>query len=96
MNSNIKEALLTQGKEVTVNLKVINKNLAEDLLCTMYDKNKDKFGVEIVSWGFYDIQKAQAIRIKLMSKTTHKYQADISNIETMTDSRLLEMHSDLI
>ena len=91
-NSDIKEALLTVGKEVTVNLTVLDKDIAEEILCTMYDQYKDKYGVEVQSWGFYDIQKAQKLRLKMIEKEFSKHAMNISNIMTMTDLRILELN----
>lgn len=89
-DTNIKDSLLEVGKEVTVNLKVLDKDIAEEILCTMYDQNKDKYGVEVQSWGFYDIQKAQKLRLEMIEKEFTKYAMNISNIMTMTDLRIIE------
>ena len=58
------EEMTKVGKEITINIKIVDSDLASKLLATMYGKNIEELGVEVTSWGFSDITKAERERLE--------------------------------
>jgi len=78
------------GKEITISIEIVNSEKAQELLGTMYDKNIDKFGVAVKSWGFWNQVKANEIRLEKLNQELSRHQCDMQNILAMTDMELLE------
>lgn len=88
------DTVTQEGKIISVNLEIINSSKAKDLLATMYDKNFDTLGVKVHSWGFWDILKANKIRMHLINEENSRHQTEISSIMCLRDLDLLEHYSE--
>lgn len=84
------EAITAEGKEITINIKIKDPKKAAELLWTMYGKNVDKYGVEVQSWGFWDIKKAQEIRIASMVTEIERHRQAMKDLTGKYDQDLLE------
>lgn len=98
MNDGAKEymdAVTQEGKIISVNLEIINSSKAQDLLATMYDKNLDTLGVRVHEWGFWNILKANKIRMQLINEENSRHQTEMSSILCLRDLDLLEHYNDI-
>ncbi len=84
------DALTEEGKEITVNIKIEDPEKAADLMDTMHNRNINYFGVSVQSWGFWDIKKAQELRIKAMSDEVARHQEAMFNLVNKRDQQYLE------
>lgn len=83
------EAVTAEDREITINIKICDSEKAKDLLGTMYDKNIDQFGVAVQSWGFWDIQKANKLRIESINAEIERHQQIIRDLMYKTDQEYL-------
>ena len=84
------DAITSEGRVISINIKICDAKKAEELLGTMYDKNIEQFGVAVQSWGFWDIQKANALRIKAMTAEVDRHQQEMQNLINKRDQDYLE------
>ena len=87
------DAVTAEGKEITINVEIKDREKAQQLMATMHNQNVDEFGVVVTSWGFWDIQKAQKLRIEMLEQAARDYQLITGNISSMTDRAILEINS---
>ena len=88
MEINAKECLdeLTkEGKEITINIKINDSEKASRLMGTMYGYHSDEFGVSVESWGFWDVQKANSLRITAMNKEVSRHQEAMQSLTYKSD-----------
>lgn len=88
MSSEAEEYLNTitaEGKEMSINIKIHDRVKAQQLMATMYDKNLDVFGVSVQSWGFWDIQKANKLRIEAINSEVGRHHQAIQYLIYKTD-----------
>ena len=52
------------GKVITINIEIVDRDKAQKLLATMYDKYVDELGVKVHEWGFYNNLRAEKIRLE--------------------------------
>lgn len=84
------DEVTADGRVITINIKICDYKKAKELLGTMYDKNIEKFGVAVQSWGFWDIQKANALRIKAMTDEVERHQQEMQNLVYKCDQDYLD------
>ena len=90
----ILDSMTVAGKEMTINIEIADSAQAQQLMGTMYGHNVEEFGVKVTSWGFYDLSKANAERIRLIKSETERHQMKLSNIFSMSDRAILEQQSE--
>ena len=86
-------AVTKEGKVITVNLKIVDSSLAQDLMGTMHNQNIDKFGVCVESWGFWDLKKANELRFDLLKAENERHQQRLADIFHTHDRELLEKYT---
>jgi len=75
-------AVCAEGKELSIGVKITDTKKAIQLMSTMYPK-EDKpnpFGVEVYSWGSFDVTKALELKIKAMEEEVTRHNTVMSNI----------------
>lgn len=88
------EVITTEGREITINIEIKDSEKAERLLGTMYGKPLEEFGVSVTSWGFWDITKANKLRLDMLEQENIRHQVALGNIRSMTDRAILEEDDD--
>ena len=73
------------GKEITINIKILDAEKAKQLLGTMYGKNVDEFGVEVQSWGFWDVTKANKLKQEAIEKEIQEHSERIQSLLYKSD-----------
>jgi ribosomal protein L25 (general stress protein Ctc) len=98
MTDNAKEYLdeVTRvGKTITINIEIRDADKAGDLMATMYDKNIEKLGVAVKSWGFWDIQTANKLRFEAIKHEIDRHNQEIQRLMNMYDRDFLEQDTKL-
>jgi hypothetical protein len=89
--SNPMDSITMVDEIYTVNIKITNQERAQQLACTMYQQEMiEDFGVEVMSWGVGDLQKAADNRIELMSEENERHYQAMWNIQNMDVRELMK------
>lgn len=82
------DAMTPVGKEITIGIKITDSDRAQMLMGTMYKRYQDFFGVEVYSWGAFDIQKAQEQKLQAMRSLHDEFYQKLTDVYYQ-DLRLL-------
>jgi hypothetical protein len=87
------KAITAEGKTISINIKILDTKKAKKLLFTMYGKNIDIFGVEVQSWGFWDIIGANKLRLDQIKEEVERHRSAIADLMSKYDQDFLEAES---
>ena len=80
-----------KGKNISVQLTITDSDKAADLMSTMHPNSEASknniFGVEVDSWGNFNIEKAQEYRLQLIREEVFRHK---ERMEFLTDSNNLQ------
>lgn len=83
------DAMMPVGKQISVGLKITDTDRAQMLFGTMYGHYQDFFGVEVYSWGAFDVQKAQERRISMMKELHDEFYKKLADLDNADDRQLI-------
>ena len=98
MNDNAEEYLkevTREGKTITINIEIRDAEKAKALMATMYGKNIEEFGVVVKSWGFWDTQTANELRLEAIKQEIDRHNNEIKCLYSMLDRQFLEQENKL-
>lgn len=63
------DELCREGKNISVQLDIVNKEKSIKFMGSMYDPNQEEIhGVKVNSWGNFNIERAKEIQLLLIEK----------------------------
>ncbi len=89
-NKKVLNALTAEGKEITINIKIVDSEKAQSLMGTMYDYDIETFGVKVTSWGFWDTQEAQRRRVQAMFDEIERHKKSMETLRYKSDQEYLD------